>query len=58
MDSSNYFKELMPDGREVTFGIDDNNMYFGEIRDFYGDIESATHKATMTDVHKWIEEHN
>lgn len=55
--TSDLFIEKMKDGRKVMFGIDNNNMFFGEIRDESGEIECSILAESMAEVHKWIDEH-
>ena len=44
--------------RIATMNIDKNNLYYGEIRDNFGDIEAAILTDTQSDLHKWAWEHN
>lgn len=41
----------------ATIGQHENGIFYGEIRDEFGDIESATTKATAQEVHIWAAEH-
>jgi len=43
-------------GKGVEMGQDKSGMYYGEIRDRYGDIESSTTKKTKQEVDKWFSE--
>lgn len=44
-------------GKKVEMGQDKSGMYYGAIRDRYGDIESSTLKKTKNEVDKWFDEH-
>uniref|UniRef100_A0A6H2A520 Uncharacterized protein n=1 Tax=viral metagenome TaxID=1070528 RepID=A0A6H2A520_9ZZZZ len=39
-------------------GITETGLYWGEIRDEYGDVESATLQDTPIETYKWAVEHN
>lgn len=41
----------------ATIGQHENGIFYGEIRDEFGDVESATTKATAQEVHIWAAEH-
>ena len=41
--------------KKVKIGQEKNGMYFGEVRDKHGDIESSTTKKTMDQVKKWLD---
>lgn len=41
--------------KKVKMGQDKNGVYFGEIRDEFGDIESSTTKKTIDEVKKWLD---
>jgi hypothetical protein len=41
----------------ATIGQHENGIFYGEIRDEFGDIEAATTKMTAQEVHIWASEH-
>ena len=41
--------------KKIKMGQDRSGMYYGEIRDEFGDIESTTTAKTQQDVMKWFE---
>ena len=41
----------------ATIGQHENGTFYGEIRDEFGDVESATTKMTAQEVHIWASEH-
>ena len=43
--------------KTATIGQHENGIYTGEIRDEYGDIESAMTASTAAEVHQWAFEH-
>jgi hypothetical protein len=51
------FKENGKNGELISFGIDENNQYWCEIKYENGDISSATRKC-MVDIHGFIKERN
>jgi len=48
--------EKMKNGKTVCFGQEKNGMHWGEIRDEYNTIDSATTCKTPADVWRWIKE--
>ena len=44
-------------GKTGKFGYE-NELYWGEIRDEYGDVESGTICETFMELYKWADEHN
>jgi len=52
------FKGTTNDGKKVRMGQEKSGMFYGEIRDKSGNIESSTTKKTQTEVMKWFEKHN
>jgi hypothetical protein len=41
--------------KRIKMGQDKSGMYYGEIRDEFGDIESSTTARTQQDIMKWFE---
>jgi hypothetical protein len=44
-------------GMKSEMGQDENGMYWGEIRDADGRVESATTAKTANEIHSWLKEH-
>ena len=42
----------------ATIAQHENGLYTSEIRDEYGDVESAIIAATPTEVYRWAVDHN
>ena len=51
------FTENPPKGETVSFGQDENGMYWAEIKNQWNVVEHATTRETMDEIHKWIDEH-
>ena len=41
----------------ATISQHENGIFYGEIRDEFDDVESATTKTTAQEVHIWASEH-
>lgn len=50
------FKGTTNDNKRVVLKQEKNGMFYGEIRDEYGDIEASTTKKTQNEVMKWFDE--
>ena len=62
----NYLMELIKGKSEwsgkfgkkaIRMGMDRNGLYFGEIKDEYGDVESATSAKLRKEIEQWFLEH-
>jgi len=56
-ESKKHWKGKTDKGRKVAMGQQKNGMYYGEIRDEYGDIESASTAKTKQEIDRWFDEH-
>ena len=54
MESINHFTNILPDGRELKTGQEDNGLHYGQIRNRDGEVESAITCKTGAEVNQWL----